>query len=72
MRHIFIVNPAAGKGSAAKRIIPEIQAYFEKHQDLSWEIYQTTAPGDGKAYTESIAKSGEPVRFYACGGDGTL
>lgn len=72
MRHIFIVNPAAGKGSAAKRIIPEIEAYFEKHQDLSWEIYQTTASGDGKAYTESIAKSGEPVRFYACGGDGTL
>ena len=72
MKHIFIVNPAAGKGSAAKRIIPEIEAYFEKHQDLSWEIYQTKAPGDGKAYAETVAKTGEAVRFYACGGDGTL
>lgn len=72
MKHIFIVNPAAGKGSAAKRIIPEIEAYFEKHKDLSWEIYQTKAPGDGKMYAETVAKTGEAVRFYACGGDGTL
>lgn len=72
MKHIFIVNPAAGKGSAAKRIIPEIEAYFEKHKDLSWEIYQTKAPDDGKMYAETVAKTGEAVRFYACGGDGTL
>ncbi len=72
MKHIFIVNPAAGKGSAAKRIIPEIEAYFSAHPELSWEIYQTKEALDGKAYVESIAKTGEPVRFYACGGDGTL
>lgn len=72
MKHIFIVNPAAGKGSAAKRIIPEIESYFSAHSDLSWEIYQTKEALDGKAYVESVAKTGEPVRFYACGGDGTL
>lgn len=72
MKHIFIVNPAAGKGSAAKRIIPEIESYFSAHSDLSWKIYQTKEALDGKAYVESVAKTGEPVRFYACGGDGTL
>ena len=72
MKHIFIVNPAAGKGSAAKRIIPKIESYFSTHPDLSWEIYQTKEALDGKAYVESVAKTGEPVRFYACGGDGTL
>lgn len=72
MKHIFIVNPAAGKGSAAKRIIPKIESYFSAHPDLSWEIYQTKETLDGKAYVESVAKTGEPVRFYACGGDGTL
>lgn len=72
MRYVFIVNPAAGKGSAAKRIIPEIEAYFAKHATLSWEIYQTAAAGDGMAYAEKVAATGEPVRFYACGGDGTL
>lgn len=72
MKYVFIVNPAAGKGSAAKRIIPEIEAYFARHPALSWEIYQTAAAGDGMAYAEKVAATGEPVRFYACGGDGTL
>lgn len=72
MKHIFVVNPAAGKGSAAKRIIPEIEAYFRENPTLSYEIYQTEAPGDGQVYAEALAKSGEPMRFYACGGDGTL
>lgn len=72
MKHIFIVNPAAGKGQAATRIIPQIEAYFKTHPELSFEIYQTKAQGDGKVYVENLAKTGEAIRFYACGGDGTL
>lgn len=72
MKHIFIVNPAAGKGQAATRIIPQIEAYFQVHPEIPFEIYVTKAKGDGRAYAESAAKTGEPIRFYACGGDGTL
>lgn len=72
MKHIFIVNPVAGKGQAATRIIPQIEAYFQAHPEISFEIYVTKAQGDGKDYAESMAKTGEPIRFYACGGDGTL
>lgn len=72
MKHIFIVNPAAGKGKAATRIVPQIKSYFQTHPDIPFEIYTTKAQGDGTAYVESIAKTGEAVRFYACGGDGTL
>lgn len=72
MKHIFIVNPAAGKGQAATRIVPQIEAYFKAHPKLSYEVYTTKAQGDGKTYVENAAKTGEPIRFYACGGDGTL
>lgn len=72
MKHIFIVNPASGKGKAEGKIVPKIEAYFAAHPDVNGEIYITKAQGDGMAYVESIAKSGDPVRFYACGGDGTL
>lgn len=72
MKHIFIVNPTAGKGKAAKRIIPEVEAYFAAHPQYEWEIYVTKERLDGMRYVESVASKGEPVRFYACGGDGTL
>lgn len=72
MKHCFIVNPTAGKGKSAPKIIPKIEAYFEKHPELSFEIYVTPAQGSGKTYVEEVAAKGEPVRFYACGGDGTL
>lgn len=72
MQHIFIVNPAAGKGKAKARIVPEIEAYFAAHPQLSYEIYVTTEAGDGQRFVAERAQTGESVRFYACGGDGTL
>lgn len=72
MKHVFIVNPAAGKGKAAGRIVPEIEAWFAANAQLTYEIYETKAQNDGMQYVEKIAALGEPVRFYACGGDGTL
>ena len=71
MQHIFIVNPAAGKGKAKARIVPEIEAYFAAHPQLSYEIYVTTEAGDGQRFVAERAQTGAPVRFYACGGDGT-
>lgn len=72
MRHIFIINPAAGKNSAAKTLIPAIKAAFFG-QDTPYEIYETKGHRDAIAYVRSVcADYDEPLRFYACGGDGTV
>lgn len=71
MKHIFIVNPVSGKGKNAKNYIPTIEKYI-KEKNLDADIYVTSASRDGMHYVEKVAKKGEPVRFYSCGGDGTL
>lgn len=71
MKHYFIVNPVSGKGKASNAYIPVIERYIADHK-LDAEVYVTKAFRDGQKYVEEIAKKGEPVRFYACGGDGTL
>lgn len=72
MKHIFIVNAVAGKGKTAPKFIPEIQQYCDQHPEMDYEIYVTKFAGDGMNYVEECAKTGEKIRFYACGGDGTL
>lgn len=71
MKHYFIVNPVSGKGKAAKAYIPVIEKYVREN-NLDAEIYVTKAFRDGQKYVEEIAQKGEHVRFYSCGGDGTL
>lgn len=72
MKYVFIVNPTSGKGKAEAKILPKLNAYFAAHPEMNCEVYVTKSRGDGRSFVESIAKTGEPVRFYACGGDGTL
>ncbi len=71
MRHIFVMNGNAGKSKLAAALETELQAYADK---IVYEVYHTTASGDAtrfvRAYCAEHAE--EPVRFYACGGDGTL
>ena len=70
MKHIFIVNPASGKENATDRIRTAIEA--SSHKDAC-ELYITTAPEDAIRYIRAYcADHTDPVRFYACGGDGTL
>ena len=57
MKHIFIVNPAAGKGQAATRIIPQIEAYFQAHPEIPFEIYVTKAKGDGSDFARIFGGS---------------
>ncbi len=74
MRHVFIINPAAGKKQRALLRIPEIEAYFREKggQAEDYTIYVTKGKMDAAQYARKIAEEGHPVRFYACGGDGTL
>ena len=71
MKHVFVINPAAGKGKALGIIKPQIDEICKKHA-LDYEIYVTEKKNDGIEFVERRAKSGEELRFYACGGDGTL
>ncbi len=69
MKHIFIVNPVAGKvdKSDTVRIMVE-----NLNVDIEYQIYCTKAPGDATRFVKKMCETGEEIRFYACGGDGTL
>lgn len=73
MRHVFILNPAAGKHQPALALAPAIEAACEA-AGVAYEILTTTAPGEGTTLAaDAIRRAGqEGVRLYACGGDGTL
>lgn len=71
LKHIFIINPAAGKKDNRQRVYTMAEELRRSH-DLDVECMLTKSKGHATALTRSIAESGEPVRFYACGGDGTV
>ena len=70
MHHAFIINPAAGKGRSLQ-MIGSIKSRF-KNFIHSFKIYITEAPGHATEIAKKIASTGEDVRIYSVGGDGTL
>ena len=71
MKHIFIVNPAAGNGGAITEITPAaLKALKDKGDE--YEIHRSLNKQEIHDYVRSRAESGEHIRFYACGGDGTI
>ena len=71
MKHVFIVNPAAGKSDRTEIYRKLIDAAFVP-RGLQYELLVSQAPGDCRKLAQQAAASGEEVRLYACGGDGTL
>jgi diacylglycerol kinase (ATP) len=72
MRHIFVINPKAGRVDRTPEISAKLKDYDGK---LDYEIYVTKSLGDAQGYVRDYLKSHDPketYRFYACGGDGTL
>lgn len=67
MQHIFIINPHAGKKKSTRLLEQSIQAL-----DVPHEVIFTKKAGDARRIAQLAAESGEDVRLYACGGDGTL
>ena len=73
MKNYFVINPAAGKGNTAKSLPQSIREICSRRGD-DFEIYITECAGDVSHYIGKICalSGGEPIRIYACGGDGTL
>jgi len=73
MRHVFIINPKAGKKDKSEEIIRKIRLAAQDKK-INPAIHITERPKHAiKLVTDELAQHpGQPVRFYACGGDGTL
>lgn len=68
MRHIFIINPAAGKSDRSEEFRRQIH---NLETDDCVEIYITKREGDARDKARMEAEVGDEIRIYACGGDGT-
>ena len=71
MKHLFIINPAAGHRNRAEQYRARITAACEA-RGLDYRIALSQCPGDCTRLALEAAQSGEEYRIYACGGDGTL
>ena len=71
MKHVFIINPAAGKFDRTESYRKMIAEACQP-RGLEYEILVSQAPGQCRTLARQAAESGEEVRLYACGGDGTL
>ena len=72
MKHLFIVNPAAGGGNKLDSVRAQVVSVFAQRPEADVEIYVTKAPMDAADKIRAEAGSGEELRVYACGGDGTF
>ena len=71
MKHIFIINPRAGKKDQTSRIY-ELADHLREAHGLECACMLTDRPGGATDMARKLAESGEAIRLYACGGDGTI
>ncbi|MBE6556957.1 MAG: hypothetical protein E7664_04340 [Ruminococcaceae bacterium] len=73
MKCYFLINPFAGKGGAHEALRKSIHEACEA-RGIDVEIHLTEHVGEATEFVRRICTAcpDEPLRFYACGGDGTL
>lgn len=71
MKHIFIINPIAGKGKLQENIEKSIHHEL-KTKEVDYEVYFSKSKDDIKNYITNKCEDNIQSVFYACGGDGTL
>ena len=78
MRTLFLLNPAAGKQDCTASLIPQIQAAARRAglAEGEYTVCVTEYAGHARelahAAAQETAQSGEPLRIYTAGGDGTF
>ena len=70
MKHVFLINPRAGKRDQTARL-RGLADRLAAH-GLKVSCLLTDRLGGAEAIARALAETGEPVRIYACGGDGTV
>lgn len=71
MKHLFLINPASGKRGSTNALVRRIHEAFDRRvEDV--EIVFTEQRGHAEHLARKACETGEAVRIYACGGDGTL
>lgn len=71
MKHLFIINPAAGSRDRSEAYRRQIERICGE-KSLDYQIRISEAPGHCMEIARQAAQTGEEYRIYACGGDGTL
>lgn len=71
MKYVFLINPAAGKGDMQNNISSAIKNYF-KDKDYQYETHISEYPGHLAHLASDLAISGDKIRMFACGGEGTV
>ncbi len=71
MKHLFIINPAAGSRDRTEEYSATIHQICHS-RNLDYSIHVSRCPGDCTRLTREAGLTGEEYRVYACGGDGTL
>lgn len=71
MKHLFIINPAAGSRDRTAAYTASITEICGK-RGMDYRIEVSSAPGECRRLAREAAETGEAYRIYACGGDGTL
>ena len=71
MKHVFIINPTAGKSDSTRKIYAMADRLRQEH-GLDVQCILTKRQGHAVDLARELCKTGEELRFYACGGDGTV
>ncbi len=71
MRHILIINPAAGRKNCTADLAGEAKDLARRH-GIDMTCILTQRSGHAMETCRRLAETGEELRFYACGGDGTV
>lgn len=72
MKHLFIINGLASQDRKKRRAFDQLMTNIDQLRG-NIEVQYTQPPEWGaQRLAREAARRGEPVRLYACGGDGTL
>lgn len=71
MKHLFLINPAAGKYDHTYECTEKVHA-AAREAGLNYAIQVSHQAGDLRRFAREACETGEALRLYACGGDGSL